>query len=65
MNTEFLPNELPLNDDYPVYWDYVYLADGKMIRSNIQGTVRELKRYTKAKEIRNCDIITRRKQLLK
>lgn len=56
-----LKSELPLDDDYPVYWDYVYLVDGKMVRSDIQGTVRDLKRATKATEIRNCDIFERRK----
>lgn len=34
--------ELP--DNYPVYLDYVYLCDGKPIRSDIQGTVKDLKK---------------------
>lgn len=34
----------PLNDDYPVYYDYMYMADDTPVRSDIQGTVRDLKR---------------------
>lgn len=55
-------NEKELSDDYPVYWDYLYVCDGKVIRSDIQGTVRDLKRdlrsYSKleAKVITSCDI---------
>lgn len=33
-----------LPDNYPVYWDYLYLVDGKVIRSDIQGTVLDFKR---------------------
>lgn len=48
-----------LDDNYPVYWDYIYVADGKPIRSDVQGTVFDLKRDTGAKEIRNCDLVAR------
>ena len=34
--------ELP--DNYPVYWDYLYVCDGKVICSDIQGTIADLKR---------------------
>ena len=50
-------NVLP--DDYPVYWDYLYVADGKVIRSDIRGTVKELKHDLNAAEIRNCKIVER------
>jgi hypothetical protein len=52
-------NEPILEDDYPVYGDYLYVADGKVIRSDIFGTVRELKHNVKAKEIRRCDMCGR------
>jgi hypothetical protein len=45
-----------LPDDYPVYCGYAYVADGMVILSDIQGTVRNLKRDAKAKEIRRCDM---------
>ena len=45
-----------LDDSYPVYGDYLYVADGKVIRSDIFGTVRDLKRDTGAKEIRRCNM---------
>jgi len=49
-------NEPILDDDYPVYGDYLYIADGKVIRSDVFGTVRDLKRDLKATEIRRCDM---------
>lgn len=52
-------NEPVLDDDYPVYGDYVYVADGKPIRSDVFGTVRDLRRDTGAKEIRRCDLVGR------
>lgn len=53
-------DERVLPDDYPVNWDYFYVADGKVIRSDIRGTVADLKRDVKASEIKNCDIYGRR-----
>jgi hypothetical protein len=53
------PNEPILEDAYPVYWDYLYVADGEVVRSDIQGTVADLKRDLKAKEIRRCDMYAR------
>lgn len=48
-----------LDDGYKVYGDYLYVADGKVIRSDVFGTVRDLKRATGAKEIRRCDMAGR------
>lgn len=49
-----------LPDDYPVYADYLYVADGKVIRSDFHGvTVGRLKNELGAKEIRRCDIVGR------
>ena len=49
-----------LPDNYPVYWDYIYLVDGVPIRSDIQGTIITLKHNLRllgkeAKEIRAFD----------
>lgn len=61
-------NENELEDDYPVYWDYFYVCDGKVIRSDIQGTVRQLKNDLRkhlkleAKVITNYDWEGRQKQ---
>ena len=53
-------NEPILADDYPVYGDYLYVADGKVIRSPLHGvTVGELKRREGFKEVRRCDIYGR------
>jgi hypothetical protein len=49
-------DEPVLDDGYKVYGDYLYVADGKVIRSDVFGTVRDLKRATGAKEIRRCDM---------
>lgn len=56
-----------LPDDYPVYGDYLYVCDGKVVRSDVFGTVITLKRDLRdffkleAKEITNCDIEGRQK----
>ena len=58
-------NENVLEDDYPVRFDYLYVADGKVIRSDIQGTVMDLKRDLKKitgeeiSKITTCDIMGR------
>jgi len=60
-------NETELQNDYPVYWDYLYVCDGKVVRSDIQGTIADLKRDLRlhfkleAKVITTCDIEGRRK----
>ncbi len=55
----FLNNEEVLPEDHFVGLDYVYIADGKIVKSTIEGTVRDLKRVLKAREIRNCSICDR------
>ena len=63
-------NENLLPDDYPVYGDYLYVCDGKVIRCDlISGTIADLKRDLRshykleAKAITNCDIDGRQKIL--
>lgn len=51
-----VPDERVLADDYPVYAGYLYVCDGEPISSDVQGTVRDLKRVTGAAEVKNCDI---------
>lgn len=52
-----------LEDDYPIYGDYLYVTDGKVYRSNWHGiTVRDLKRREGFKEVRRCDIYGRKAQ---
>lgn len=61
--TEF-PNEDVLPDDYPVYGDYLYVADGKVYRSDWHGvTVRHLKIKEGFREVRRCNISARRAAL--
>lgn len=52
-------NEPILEDDYPVYYGYYYVADGKVIESDIQGNVARLKAVGPYKEVRRCDIVGR------
>lgn len=60
-------SETELPNDYPVYWDYLYVCDGKVVKSDIQGTIADLKRDLRshrkleAKVITTCDIEGRRK----
>lgn len=56
-------NEKLLPDDYPVYANYLYVCDGKVIRCDLfEGTVQDLKNDLRshykldALEIMNCDI---------
>lgn len=58
-------NEPVLPDNYPVHYDYCYVADGKVIRSDIQGTIADLKRDIKATEIRRCDLAGRNEASMK
>jgi hypothetical protein len=58
--TEF-QDEHVLDDNYPIYGDYLYVADGKVYVSNWHGiTVRQLKDREKFKEVRRCNISARR-----
>lgn len=50
-------NENPLPDDFLVYWDHLYVADGKVICSDIKGTIRDLKMDLKKQGI-SCEVIT-------
>ena len=53
-------NEDILPDDYPIYGNYLYVVDGKVIRSDWHDiTVRELKLHIHAKEIRRCNMMAR------
>jgi hypothetical protein len=54
-------NEEVLPDDYPVYGGYLYVVDGKPYQSDWHGiTVKQLKQYLMAAEIRRCNIFARR-----
>lgn len=58
--TQF-PDERILDDDYPVYGNYLYIADGKVYMSDWHGiTVGELKKREKFKEVRRCNIYARK-----
>jgi hypothetical protein len=48
-----------LDDDYPVFTGFLYVADGDVLRSPIKGTVASLKRQLCIKEIRRCDMAAR------
>lgn len=56
-------NEPVLDNEYPVYFDYIYVVDGELYRSDIQGTVSDMKRSLKAKEVRRCDIFGRQEMM--
>lgn len=49
-----------LEDDYPIYGGYFYVADGKPITSNWHGiTAKEFKLRENIKELRRCDAVGR------
>lgn len=51
-----------LDDDYPVYFGYAYVVDGKVMACKFEGNVAKLKRFFNAKEIRRCDLAGRKKR---
>ena len=55
-------NEPVLEDNYMVYMDYYYVADGNVIQSPVGGNVARLKAAGPYKEIRRCDIVGRANQ---
>ena len=52
-------NEPVLEDNYAVHAGYLYVVDGKVRSSEVSGTVRTLKAYLKASEVRRCGISKR------
>lgn len=54
-----LPGETVLTDEYPVYAGYPYLCDGEPTVSEVSGTVFDLKRAVRAKEVRRCEFLAR------
>ena len=48
-----------LPDDYPVHATYYYVVDDVAIRSEVAGTVRDLKHSSGGYEVRRCDIVAR------
>ncbi len=60
------PDETVLPDDYPIYGDYLYVADGKLYRSDWHGiNVRQLRNREGFSEVRRCNIEARRAALSK
>lgn len=58
------PSETILENDYPVFAGYIYLADGRPIHSDVTGKVGDLKRDLNEQgwevmEIRRCDLAAR------
>lgn len=50
-------NEPALEDDFPIYANYLYVVDGKVYRSDYHDvTARWLRLKLGATEIRRCDI---------
>jgi len=55
-------DERVLENDYPIYGNYLYVADGCVYQSDYHDiTVAELKRREGFKEVRNCNISARHK----
>lgn len=57
-------DEPSLPDDYPIYGGYLYVADGRVYRSDWHDiTARELRNREGFKEVRRCDIVGRRRSM--
>ena len=53
---KLLSEETILDDSYPVYIGFVYIADMKFVRSPLTGSILSLKKELGAKEIRRCEL---------
>lgn len=61
-------DETVLNDNFPVYGDYLYVVDGRVECSDVFGTVKDLRRDLilqgrTANEVRRCNVAARRAAL--
>jgi len=52
------PDETVLPDDYNVFPYYVYIVDMKFVRSEGHGSVKDLKRWLNASEVRRCELFS-------
>ncbi len=56
------PGKTVLEDDYPIYGGYLYVADGDVYVSDWHGvTVKFLKAKEGFKEVRKCNMFARAK----
>lgn len=63
-SSEQFPNEDILPDDYPIYGNFLYVADGKLYMSDWHDiTVRTLKIHENFSEVRRCNIQARQDAL--
>ena len=51
--------ERELEDDYPIYYGYLYIADNKVWRRHEESTAKEVKDREKFKSFKNCDLEAR------
>ena len=51
----FVYEEDILEDDDNVFMGYLYVCDGNVVKSHMQGKVRDLKLTLKVKEVRRCN----------
>jgi hypothetical protein len=59
------PGEGLLPDDYPIYGNYLYVADGKVVMSDWHDiTAKQFKQREGYLELRRCNIEARRKAKL-
>jgi hypothetical protein len=56
----FLEGEDILEDDYPIYFGYIYIFDGEILGSKVTCTVGDFKEMSGIKEIRRCEIVKRK-----
>lgn len=57
----FMDTEEVIDNDFPVNYNYLYIIDSKVFRSDVQGTILTLKRdLYKRKLIESLDVEARR-----
>jgi hypothetical protein len=48
-----------MEDDMNVFIGYLYVCDGEVVKSHMEGKVRDLKLTLKVKEVRTCNPFAR------
>lgn len=54
--TEKILKERELDNEHPMFAGYMYVVEGKVVRSKVNISVGDFKKQTNVKSVKNCDI---------
>lgn len=53
-------DESIMDDNHNIFIGYLYVCDGRVVKSHMEGKVRDLKLTLNVKEVKTCDIFGRK-----